>query len=79
MWPYTHDESNWLAAVAVDERTGPRGLDHHSIFAIERAARRYRAQVIAGMLASAAVGLWRFVRRLGRSRRRPAGTYARAG
>jgi hypothetical protein len=79
MWPYTHDESNWLAAIAVDEKTGPRGLHPHSLLAIERAARRYRAEMIAGMLASAATGLWRLVRRLRRPRRKPAGTYARAG
>jgi hypothetical protein len=60
MWPYTNDEAAWLAAIEVPERSGPRGLDPHSLFALELAARRYRAQMIARLLRDAALGLWRF-------------------
>ncbi len=62
MWPYTHDESNWLAVVAVLEPTQPRPLDPPSLAEIERAARRYRARVIAGWLKSAFRSTGRLVR-----------------
>jgi hypothetical protein len=69
MWPYTNDEAAWLAAIEVPERSGPRGLDPHSLFALELAARRYRAQMIARLLRDAALGLWRFALRMPRRRK----------
>lgn len=69
MWPYTHDESNWLAVVDVLETTRPRPLDPPSLAEIERAARRYRARVIAGWLKDAARGAVRLVRSTLRRRR----------
>lgn len=62
MWPYTHDESNWLAVVAVLETTRPRPLDPPSIAEIEHAARRLRSQMIAGWLKSGFRGAYRLVR-----------------
>lgn len=62
MWPYTHDESNWLAVVDVLESARARPLDPPSLAEIERAARRYRARVIAGWLKDAFRGAGRLVR-----------------
>lgn len=62
MWPYTHDESNWLAVVAVLQSAQPRPLDPPSIAEIERAARRYRSRVISGWLRSGFRSVGRLVR-----------------
>jgi len=79
MWPYTDDESAWVSRE-------PFRLDHSrfkeltpmSIFEIEAEARRYRAEVIGGMLTAAGTGLWRLLKRLGGIVRtaRPAGHVA---
>lgn len=61
MWPYTHDESDWLAVIDVLESTRPHPYPP-SLAEIERAARRYRARVIAGWLKSAFHGAGRLVR-----------------
>lgn len=68
MWPYTHDESNWLTVVAVLDSTRPRELRPPSIAELEVAARRYRARVVAGWLRSAFAGLRRLARAEIRSR-----------
>ena len=62
MWPYTHDETNWLAVIAVLESTHPRHPNPPSIAELEFAARRYRSRVIADGLKSAFRGLGRIVR-----------------
>lgn len=62
MWPYTHDESNWLAVIDVLGSTRPHPYPP-TVAEIERAARRYRARVIAGWMKSA----FRSVRRFARS------------
>ncbi len=45
MWPYTHDESNWLTSDPVHPRPP-------SLAGLERAARHYRSRVIAGWIRS---------------------------
>ena len=78
MWPYTNDESSWLAAAL--ETSDGRAPDPHSLFALELAARRYRAQVIAGLLSNAARGLWRLLRGTPqRGKPRPDGLLVRLG
>ena len=83
MWPYTNDESNWLAVIAVLETSRPRPLDPPSLAELEHAARRYRARVIAGWLKSAFLGLRRLVRaarhRRSRAQAKPPGNVVGAG
>ena len=63
MWPYTHDESNWLTTLSVLE-TGRIGLGNPpSIAELEMAARHYRSRVIADMLKSAFRSVRRLVRK----------------
>ena len=61
MWPYTHDESNWLAVIDALESTRPPPYPP-TVAEIERAARRYRSRVIAGWLKSSFRSLRRLVR-----------------
>jgi hypothetical protein len=58
MWPYTQDESNWLAADDQPWTTRTRP----TIAEIELAARRYRAEVIGGWIAAAFTALGRRLR-----------------
>lgn len=62
MWPYTHDESNWLTVVAALESTQPTPVRPPSLAELEVAARRYRARVVAGWIRSAFLGLRRLAR-----------------
>ena len=62
MWPYTHDESNWLTVVAVLDTTQPRQVRPPSLAEMEVAARRYRARVVAGWIRGAFHGLRRMAR-----------------
>lgn len=55
MWPYTHDESNWLT-------TDPARPSPPSLGELERAARHYRSRVIAGWIRSGFSGLRRLAR-----------------
>jgi hypothetical protein len=74
MWPYTDDESAWVSneSFAVYQSRF-KELTPMTIFEIEAEARRYRAEVIGGMLVAAGAGLWRLLKRLGGAVRTPRG------